>query len=208
MFRTSTWVGCLLGVCILMTSAAPSYAGGRGGFRQAKVEADIESLEARIRHEAGNWRMDVRYEVEIEDAAPGERFNLALSLVDGNCPVRDASGRPLAIVIPLARPACIRGDEWRFRDGTSTCLPNGTITDPRRLRIRAELVSACGSCTFDRDETCVRFDACGRGCTVCDRLCGRVVEACGPTPRAVGPAPRVRGFVRRERVEHWEYRPR
>lgn len=142
----------------LVLAAAPAVgvAGWPPRFH-SDVDVDIDSLKAEVRYERGGWRLLVGYEIEIEDARPYERFELVLTLLEHGRPLRDRFGRPLSIVVPLDRPTKYDRDEVEFRRRLSVRLGAGAITNPRRLKILAEVVRTTDGHSLDHKKRSVKF---------------------------------------------------
>lgn len=75
-----------------------------------KLDVDIDDLDAEIRWDGQKWSLRVKYEVDIENAAPGEAFDLVLNLVS-----RSGSGQPVQIVVPLVTPSEVDDDEFEYK---------------------------------------------------------------------------------------------
>lgn len=141
----------------ILGSATAAHAGGARGYRD-KADADIDSLTARIEFADGQWALAVRFDIEIEDARRGDRFDLVLTLADGRCDLRDQLGRPITVVVPLLQPVSIEdgGEEIRFRDEVVVNLPDGVFARPDRLRLHARVISANSGRSLDDDTTSVK----------------------------------------------------
>lgn len=170
-----TFVAALAAIC-----AAPlvAQAGSDKWSRHSEAEADIDELKARIRFDAGQWPLIIKYEVEIEDACADERFDLIMQLMECDRLVVDPQGQQVVITIPLDRPAEVDddGEEAVFRDIISVNIPDGSFAHPRDLRVEARVVPAGGGCALDDDDT----DVC------CERVA--VIVPPPPPPVIVAPA--------------------
>lgn len=147
-----------MGFGILCPSSSV-LAGGRH-LRIDKADADIDHLDASLRPSDGGWSLAVRFDVELEDARLGDRFDLVLTLSDGSRGFRDAGCRPFEITVPLQNPVRIRdhGREFRFRDEIVAQIPGRILARPDKLKIHARVVSVRSRCVLDEDSTSVRFD--------------------------------------------------
>lgn len=152
--------GCF-GTLALMTLAAWPAAGladgGRFRYDRYRTEADIESLDGDLRYARGDWRLRVRYDVEIEDARRRDRFDLVLTVSERGCPLLDRRGRPLRFVIPLDRPTKIDRDEITFRRQVVLRLPDGSFHNPKRLRLVARIVRADNGRVLDKEGESIKF---------------------------------------------------
>lgn len=122
-----------------------------------RPDADIDSLRADIWSGHGEWLLRVRYEIEIEDFRPGERFELVLHLTERGRRLVDRKGRVIEIVVPLDRPTEVDDDELEFEDVLTVRLPARVLSNPKRLRIHAAVVSAGGVRPLDHKDRSVRY---------------------------------------------------
>jgi hypothetical protein len=121
-----------------------------------RADAEIDSLQARLVRLHRQWRLQVRYEVEIEDASPGARFVLVLGATEHGRPLLDRSGRPLTITVPLVDPTDVDGDELEFENTVSLRLMPNAFRDVRGLRLRAKVVCLQSGRTLDREDTAIK----------------------------------------------------
>ncbi len=138
--------------------------GGRHGGRAGRwavpfgrADADIDSLKARLVRLHRQWRLQVLYKVEIEDASPGERFVLVLGATERGRPILDRSGRPLTITVPLVDPTKVERDEVEFENTVSLRLMPNSFRDVRGLRLRAKVVSVRNGRVLDREDTSIKL---------------------------------------------------
>lgn len=140
-----------------MLTVAPMAAEANGYHhgRRSEVEADIDELKARMHFENGQWILSIKYEVEIEDAWPEDRFELILALTEGRRPLIDPSGRPMVMNIPLDQPQRVKdgGEEIIFRDTIVVPVQDGLFGRPKDLRVDAHVVPFGGGPVLDQDDT-------------------------------------------------------
>lgn len=139
-----------LALAVLAALAAPGRADDR-------LEVDIDSLKAELWRSGGEWLLDVRYEIEIEDFAPRERFELILYLTERGRVLTDPDGRPLEIVVPLDEPSEVDDDELEFEAGLTVPLPDRALRDPRKLKIHATVVHAGRDAPLEHKKKSVKF---------------------------------------------------
>ncbi len=127
--------------------------------RYARADADIEKLSAEIREAGRDWRVDVRYDVELEGrGAFTDALSLRLFVTDDEGVVVDPEGRPIEIDIPLDRPTDVDDDELKFESGAVFTLPDGAFAYPDRLRIEAVVLDVRDDTVLDRSSSRMRFD--------------------------------------------------
>lgn len=147
-----------------------------------RIDADIDTLQADLYHDAPGWLLKVRYSVEVEDACRGERFLLSMTLTEDGCALLDEFGRPITLTVPLMRTIERDGDERTLAGCTDVQLPPRSIRDPDDVEIEAIVAREGGSRVLDREDCDVDF----RG------SCGPAVEIHQPRPVFVTqPAPIV-----------------
>ena len=142
-------VMCVAG---LLAGLAPT---ARGLDRCDRGEVDIERLKARMSYDYGQWRLAIRYKVELEDLPPG-RFDLVVQPIECNGPVRDRRGRPIEFVVPLDRPSKVKRDEFEFKGRFSITLEDGTFANPRRVRLQAIVVDRYTHRVVAHDDTKIK----------------------------------------------------
>lgn len=147
---TATAMILTLGLC--GTAATADHERNR-----KRPDADIDSLRADIWYGRGGWLLRVRYEIEIEDFRPGERYELVIRLTERGCKLVDRKGRPIEIVVPLDRPTEVDDDELEFEGVLTVRLPARVLSNPKRLRIHAAVVPEGGVRPLDRKDRSVRY---------------------------------------------------
>ena len=104
-------------------------------------EADIESLSSKLYAAPGHWNLQVKYDVEIEGAYPGDAFDLILHVTEHGRPVFDDAGRPLQVVVPLTHPSEFDDGELTFERTAIIPLAYGSIYSPEDVRVRGVVLS-------------------------------------------------------------------
>ena len=107
-------IGCFGTLALLTMAAQPAVSqadDGRFWRDRNRAEADIESLRGDLQYARGDWKLRVRYDVEVEDARRRDRFDLVLTVLERGRPLLDRRGRPVQFVIPkqpifLEPPRC------------------------------------------------------------------------------------------------------
>ncbi len=130
--------------------------------RYSGVEADIERFDARLHHGRGGSSLNVRYEVEIEDAHLGQRFDLVIHATQHGRPLLDGHGRPMVFIAPLEYPVEIDDDEVTFESSFAVQLPYHTLHSPRSLRLHATVVPRGSNIALDDEDTYVKTPRGGR----------------------------------------------
>ncbi len=164
MSRRNDKLNLILATSLTVLLASPAFAdrGGRrhgprhGGYHGSRADVDIESLKAKM---IGGWNdatVRVRCKVEIEDAWPGERFDLMLRVTERGRELSDRRGRPVRVRVPLNRPTDIDDDEFEFDERFELPLPNGAHWNAKRLRIWAKVVGRNSGQVFDRDDASIK----------------------------------------------------
>ncbi len=156
----------MLAASLTMALAQPVFAdrdrGQRaprhGGYRGSGADVDIESLKAKL---LGGWNdsvLQVRCKVEIEDAWPGQRFDLWLRVTERGRELSDRRGRPVRVRVPLNRPTDIDDDEFEFDERLELPLPHAMPWNAKRLRIQAKVVGRNSGRVFDRDDATIKVE--------------------------------------------------
>jgi hypothetical protein len=129
------------------------------GRAHADHDVDIESLRGELWRANGEWLLEVRYDVEVEDRrpAPGE-LELTLFVTEHGYTLVDRAGRPIEFVIPLAHPSEVDDDELEFEDRIVVALPDDVFDDPKRLRLDAVVVRVGDDYALDRKSESVKFE--------------------------------------------------
>jgi len=117
-----------------------------------RLDVDIEDLDAEIRWDGQKWWFRVEYDVEIEDSAPGEAFDLVLNVID-----RTGRVQPIQIVVPLVTPSEVDDDELTYESSVIARFDPPLVGDPKKLRVRGEVVPRGGGVVLDHDETSVKY---------------------------------------------------
>lgn len=133
MFRHKSWTRLSVGV--LGGLLAGTVAAG--DETHARAEADIEELDARLTAEEGGWSLKVRYEVDIEHGHHGEPFTLLMQMRDDGRLIRDATGEPLTIGLPLDQPLHCDDGACTFADAVEFDLPRFAVHESDDLELTA-----------------------------------------------------------------------
>lgn len=122
------------------------------------AEADIDTLHADLLGGGGSeWTMAVRYKVEIEHAAPGERFTLLLQPREGDYAIADDRGRALTFAVPLEQATKLDGDEITFEGRTELTLRGDALRDPRHAELQAYVTHDGEQDVLDDEHTDAEF---------------------------------------------------
>lgn len=146
--RSNLTIATLLAAAIGLTS--PALAG--------HLEGDLDDLDAELIAEPQTWRLVVEYEVEIEDARPGDAFDLVFHISENGYVLPDAQGRPYQIVIPLDQPTEIDDDEMTFESRFSVQIGYNSFQDPDHLRLHARLIPRGYNHPLDKESTGIDCD--------------------------------------------------
>jgi hypothetical protein len=131
---------------------AGATASHGGHLSHSRLDVDIEDLDADIRWDGQKWSFRVEYDVEIENVAPGEAFDLVLNVID-----RTGRVQPIQIVVPLVTPSEIDDDELEYESSVIARFDPTLVSDPKKLRVRAEVVPRGGGVVLDHEETSVKY---------------------------------------------------
>jgi hypothetical protein len=136
--------------------SATTFAGDR---QHRQPDVDIESLRGELWRSGGEWLLEVRYDVEVEDYVPppGE-LELILHVTERDHALVDHTGRSIEFVVPLEYPSEVDDDEVEFEDRTVFTLPDGVFHNPDRLRLEAVAVRAGYDYVLDRKDKSIKFD--------------------------------------------------
>ena len=118
----------------------------------SRFEVDIEDLDADIRWDGQKWSFRVEYDVEIEESAPGEAFDLVLNVID-----RTGAAQPVQIVVPLVTPSEVDDDELEYESSVVARFDPALVSNPKKLRVRAVVVHRGGGEVLDHEETSVKY---------------------------------------------------
>ena len=142
---------------LVVVSASTALADGRRW--SARPDVDIESLRGKLWRVGGEWLLEARYDVEVEDylPRPGE-LDLILYVTEHGSVLADHTGRPIEFVVPLEHPRETDDDELEFEDRVIVTLPDRTFRDPRHLRLHGVVVHANDDYPLDRKDKSIKFD--------------------------------------------------
>ncbi len=187
---------------LLAATALPdSAAGSPPGQRLSTPDVDIESLSAGMHEGPRGLTLSIRYEIEIEDASPWDRFELVMQVTDNGRPVLDGFGRPLEITAPLTRPTEVDDDELEFEDSLTVDVSSQSIRNPDRLRLWATVVRLADERICERKETSIKMErgAVGQRSWVGWQEPPRIKKVIKRTTRQVTKVRQVR-VVRKQRI--------
>lgn len=122
---------------VLMDTPLSAGAADRE-YRQPDV--DIDSLKGELFRVDREWQLEVRFEVEIEDHHPADRFELILYVSEKGYPLADKRGRRIEYVIALDQPTNVDDDELEFEHRVTLSVPDGAFRNPKRLRLHGRVV--------------------------------------------------------------------
>jgi len=127
---------------------------------RSRADIDIDSLRG-VLHDTGlEWELDVRFEVEVEDAAPDERFDAVLKIKELGRTLRDRRGRIITVIVPLEEPVEIdeKDNEIEFEERLTIPIDPGAICNPYCLRIYAIVVPRGQRRVLEKSDSLIRFD--------------------------------------------------
>lgn len=150
------WIVGSVAAAVVLLGAGDAAA----GHKRHKADVDIESLKAELFDSGRGWEVVIRYKVEIEDACPGDEFDVIFELTECGRPLRDRNGRPVQVREQLDWPVEADDDEVKFDDTLSMPVPAGSFCDPGKLRVRAVVVRAEDGRRLDCKEKGVKFRGC------------------------------------------------
>ncbi|MBN2446505.1 MAG: hypothetical protein JXO22_07265 [Phycisphaerae bacterium] len=147
---------CIIVAAVL--SFGLSSAAVAGERRERGMDVDFESLKGEVWRADGEWVLEVRYEIEIEDRLPrpGE-LTLVICIRDGDELLLNEEGTPFELIVPLDRPSEVDDDEIEFEDRFIVVLPNGAIRDPGHMRLEAAIVSEDDGHAVEHRDSSVKF---------------------------------------------------
>ena len=122
----------------------------------SRPDVDIDSLDARLRGGWGRWHLSVAYEVETEDAAPGQ-FDLIIRITHRGRLLLDRTGRPITFVVHLDRPTEADDDELTYEGRFTGPLPLGPYVHPKHLKIQAQVIDRQTNRPLDHKHKSVKF---------------------------------------------------
>lgn len=123
-----------------LVGAAPSARADDDDCRSSCAEADLESLRARLDWTGNDWRLSIRYEVELEDVHPRDGFDMVFTPLDCGRELIDASGEVVQLIASLQYDASCDDDDIELEDEISMRLPEELVGDPFKLRVAGEIV--------------------------------------------------------------------
>jgi hypothetical protein len=121
-----------------------------------KADADIKDVCGQIIADPAGLRVNLNFKVKIEDARPGEPFDLVMSLKEKGCQVVDEGGQPVQFVVPLVMPDGCR-DKFVFQSGLQSQLGRCSISCPSDVKICAEVFSAGSGKVLDKENEGLKF---------------------------------------------------
>ena len=133
--RIIPFVG-LLAFVLMLTSVSA----GAADREYRRPDVDLDSLKGALFRADREWRLEVRFEVEIEDHHPADRFELILYVSEKGYPLADDKGRRIEYVIPLDRPTDVDDDDLEFEHRVTLSVPDGAFRNPKRLRLHGRVV--------------------------------------------------------------------
>lgn len=122
---------------VLMLTSVSADAPDR---KHRRPEVDIDSLKGELLRAKHGWELAVRFDVEVEDYRPADRFELVLYVSEKGYPLADDKGRRIEYVIPLDRPTDVDDDELEFKHRVTLSVPDGVFRSPKRLRLHGRVV--------------------------------------------------------------------
>lgn len=135
---------------------ATAFAGDR---HHRSPDVDIESLRGELHRAGGEWLLEVRYDVEVEDhlPLPGE-LELILVVTDHGHALVDDTNSPIEYVVPLRYPSEEDDDELEFEDRITIALPDGAIVGLDHLRLEGIVVRAGDDHPLDRKDKSIKYE--------------------------------------------------
>ena len=79
-------------------------------------------------------------------------FDLVLNVID-----RTGRVQAIQIVVPLVIPSEVDDDELEYESSVVARFDPSLVSDPKKLRVRAEVVPRGGGVVLDHDETSVKY---------------------------------------------------
>ncbi len=121
------------------------------------VDVDIDSIKAELSHVRGEWLLDVKYDIEIEDYYSGDRFELIVYLTENKYELTDQRGRRIEYVSPLDRPTKVKRDELEFEHRVTLTVPERAFRNPKRLRLHAVVFYAGDDQPLEHKDRSVKY---------------------------------------------------
>jgi hypothetical protein len=106
---------------------------------RGRLEAKIDSLDARLSRDRGDWCLSVKYKVEVEAARPGQ-LDLVIHVTERGRELLDRRGQPVTFFIPLDNPRDADHGEFEYAGRFREDLPARSFRDADRLGIEALVV--------------------------------------------------------------------
>ncbi|MGB0717538.1 MAG: hypothetical protein ACPGXK_16795 [Phycisphaerae bacterium] len=128
-----TLAAALTGMLVLATTTPASAGNCRYG------EVEIDSVRASLRSNFDGYRLNVRYDVELENLDPS-RYVLLVNFSERGRLLRDHRGYPLEVVADFLRPTDVDDGEYEFKDRFSLNLSRCAVQYPRHLKVHAKVV--------------------------------------------------------------------
>jgi PAS domain-containing protein len=169
------FLGRMMVVGLLTGLALPASLAG------SSPKADIDDLDGDLYRTREGWELKVAFEIEIETDHPRrDDFALLLNVSNDGRPIRDETGKPLEIVVPMEKPSKIDDDEIEFEGKISIIFEPEDVDDPRKVRINARLIRLADNLTLDVERIKAKYhgsddDDHGR-VVVCAPYCSIVVR--------------------------------
>lgn len=182
-------------VAFVLTAGAAVHAGDdrERCCKHREPKGDVKSLKATLDWRDGQWNLHVRYKLEIKKSHPGDVFDLVLTPTECGRSLADQDGREISLAVAVSGSGnCCDDDKIKFCNAVSMQLPDGSICDPYRVRVRAELVDRTRNRCMDDESTKVKV--CSVPCQIVSVSVRHETHygLCAPQPPAVvyvAPAP-------------------
>lgn len=123
-----------------------------------KQEAEIDSLDAELRHDGCFWLVEIEYEVDLEGFDSDEAFVLGMELLEDDKPVLDDTGEPIVVVVELDRPAKVKKSKQEFEGRLRMRVHKDWVRDDDDLEVNASLVRAADGRVFDVEDESADLD--------------------------------------------------
>jgi hypothetical protein len=124
-------------VTVLVLTGALSAAAAAGDRCHRRCDVDIESLRGELWRSGGEWLLEVRYDIEVEDCIPSRgELELVFYVTEHSRQLVDHAGDPIEFFVPLDHPSEVDDDEVEFENRVAVTLPEGVFCDPDRLRLQ------------------------------------------------------------------------
>lgn len=130
----------------------PAKAKNDRHTKHGKQEAEIDSLDAKLRHDGCFWIVEIKYEVDLEGFDADEAFVLGLELTDDGQPILSDKGEPIAIVVDLDRPSKDKKSKREFKGRLRMRVHKDWVRDDDDLKLKASLIRAADGRVFDVED--------------------------------------------------------